>query len=144
MPKHIILNASIAIIAVIITSLLGSYFTNQGLKDKQWYASIKHPWTPPSYVFPIVWTILYVMIAYGFFMALESKQIPLIALYILNLALNVIWCYLYFAKKLDDDAFITLIMLWLTTAVMIDTQRSFILVPYIAWLSFATILSWRV
>lgn len=139
------LNATIAIISVMITSIMGSRFTSIGLKDQTWYKSIKHPWTPPRWVFPVVWTLLYVMIAYGFYWALESKNRLIIALYALNLALNTIWCYFYFAAKRDDDAFVTLIMLWLTTASIILTQEppSYILVPYIVWLSFAMILSGR-
>lgn len=143
MNKHFTRHVAIAVASVLITSSLGAIFTYTGLKDQTWYNQIKHPWTPPSWVFPIVWTILYFMIAYGFFMALQSKQQLVIALYALNLALNTIWCYLYFAAKRDDDAFITIVMLWLTTAAIILTQHSYILVPYIAWLSFATILSWR-
>jgi translocator protein len=137
-------SAIIAISSIVATMVLGSYFTNKNV-DTAWYKSIKHPTlTPPSFVFPIVWTTLYVLIAWSFYNALTNRNPTrkvLIALYVANLTLNVLWCYVFFARQQPRAALAILAVLWVSTGLIIYYQRAWLLILYLLWLSFAMILN---
>jgi translocator protein len=136
--------AAIALSSVIITMILGSYFTNQNV-NTTWYKSIKHPTlAPPSYVFPIVWTTLYALIAWCFYSVLQgdtTANMALIALYVTNLALNVMWCYLFFARQQPRAALAILFLIWVSTVWIIYIQRAWLLILYLLWLTFAMVLN---
>jgi translocator protein len=133
---------AIAVCSVIATSVMGSFFTKQGTNDKSWYDQITHPeLTPPKIVFPIVWTALYILLAIAFYQALQMKNTQLIAVYAVNMLLNVLWCYVFFSLKNVRLALAVLCILWASTALIIWVQRAWILVPYIAWLTYAMVLN---
>jgi benzodiazapine receptor len=132
------------------TMLTGSYFTWHGM---DWYNTLKHPsFTPPSWVFSFVWTILYTMIAYS---AVHFWNTPshtwhkwtVSFLFIFNAILNVTWCYLFFYKHMIGLSLIEIIGLNLTTISLIillyknTLLSSVLLIPYALWGSFATILT---
>jgi len=129
---------------VIGTSFLSSYYTAKNTSTN-WYDCIRPSITPPSSVFPVVWTFLYILIAIAFSMAIKSKDNLVISLFLINLALNVIWCYFYFYKKQIKLALSTILLLNTSTImIMAVTENSTIkklLVPYLLWVSFATILN---
>ena len=129
---------------VIGTSILSSYYTAKNTSTN-WYDCLKPSITPPASVFPVVWTFLYILIAIAFSMAIKSKDNLVISLFLINFALNVIWCYFYFYKKQIKLALSTILLLNTSTiAIMATTENSTIkklLVPYLLWVSFATILN---
>ena len=139
---------SIAFVSVVITSLFGSFFTKKSVKSN-WYQCIKPSFTPPSFIFPIVWTILYILIGIAFAKELENtnNKDNKITLYLLgiNLMLNILWCYLYFAKKrLVLSAIVLLCILGTAMSIVIYTNydtTKYLLAPYIMWLCFALILN---
>jgi tryptophan-rich sensory protein len=130
--------------AVILTSFIGQLFTSKNVKSP-WYLCIKTNITPPGYVFPIVWTILYILIALAFATALITGETMIIVLFTINLVLNISWCYAFFYIKNPNLALIQILFVLLTAcAIIIITHNKmirFLLIPYIAWLSFATILN---
>ena len=135
--------AVISITSVVITMVIGSYFTNKNV-DTVWYTSIKHPTlTPPPIVFPIVWSILYALIAWSFYAVLRtsSKHKILIPMYLLNLLLNILWCYLFFARQQPRAALAILAALWVSTVLIIYYQRAWVLILYLMWLTFAMFLN---
>ncbi|MCX8193745.1 MAG: tryptophan-rich sensory protein [Candidatus Pacearchaeota archaeon] len=138
----------LAIVSVFLTAFIGSQFTDTG----EWYESIKPSITPPNYVFPIVWTTLFILIAISFYLALisskkEYNKKEIIPGYLFNFVLNMAWSFFFFKMKLPVLAFIDLILLWFSTALLIYiTQKinkisSWLLAPYLLWLSFAGILN---
>lgn len=136
----------IAFILVAATSLSGQYFTSQSAKS-DWYKRIVPKITPPSIVFPIVWTILYILIIIALGRALVKNNNTLVILFVINLLFNVIWCYVYFGLKNPMAAIPPLIVI-LITAIYIamlayTTERtiSYLLLPYIMWVSFALLLN---
>ena len=136
----------IAFILVAATSLSGQYFTSQSAKS-DWYKRIVPKITPPSIVFPIVWTILYILIIIALGRALVKNNNTLVILFVINLLFNVIWCYVYFGLKNPMAARPPLIVI-LITAIYIamlayTTERtiSYLLLPYIMWVSFALLLN---
>jgi tryptophan-rich sensory protein len=117
-----------------------------------WYQSLNQPsFTPPSWVFGPVWTILYLMIAivaYRIAYAQETSwKIPTLALWALQIVLNALWTPIFFGAKNLGGAMIYIGLLWVTICVLIWTTRqvdklsAFLLLPYLAWVSFAGVLN---
>ena len=122
-----------------------------------WYAALKKPsWNPPGWVFGPVWTALYTMMAVAAWLVWKrggfaAQRRPLI-LFLMQLALNALWTPLFFGLHWPGAAFAEITLLWLaiaaTTAAFRPVSRAavWLLVPYLAWVSFAAGLNftlWR-
>ncbi len=139
------------IIIVFAAGFLGSIFTSLGAQSK-WYQSVRPAITPPNYIFPIVWNVLFFLIALALYFAWRSankKERTSVAwAFGINLVLNALWSYLYFGNEKPELAFIDLIGIWITILVMIkvswkiDKKSAWLLVPYLIWVSFAGILNY--
>ncbi|MDD5475829.1 MAG: tryptophan-rich sensory protein [Syntrophales bacterium] len=117
------------------------------------YMELVRPgWAPPPYVFGPVWTALYLLMGCsawlvwrrgGFFAASTA-----LTLYLLQLAANALWTWLFFRWHLGVAAFAEVLVLWvLIVATMASFRRvslpaSMLLIPYLAWVSFAAILNY--
>lgn len=117
-----------------------------------WYQSLNQPsFTPPSWVFGPVWTILYLMIAIvGYCIAYAAQtpwRAPALALWALQIALNTLWTPVFFGAKSHGGAMIYIGLLWVTICVLIwvirqiDKPSAILLLPYLAWISFAGVLN---
>ena len=111
---------------------------------------IKSKLTPPSYIFGIVWPILYLMIFLSFmFYILSSnkKSIYVIILFIIQIILNLSWSPVFFRFNKIKIAFIIIILLWLSILGLIinfykiNQLASYLLIPYFIWVTFATYLN---
>ena len=137
--------------AVFFTALLGSFLTYNGV-NSDWYQFIKPSITPPNFVFPIAWTILFVMIFFSFYFSLmsakEKGKLKVEIIFMLNLFLNIFWTLLFFFLKEPKYAFIEIIFLWLSIVSMIYVTRKinkkamWLLVPYLLWVTFAGLLNY--
>lgn len=87
---------------------------------KQWYPHlIKSPLTPPDIVFPIVWTILYFLMALSLTIVWNShstQKAKALLVFCLQLALNFIWSLLFFYLKSPDFALCDILLLWMCLA----------------------------
>jgi tryptophan-rich sensory protein len=136
-------NTIISIISILSTMYLGSRYTKTNVNNN-WYNCIKPNITPPKYIFPIIWTILYILLIKVFKDILDMKDRLIIILFVINLILNVLWTYLYFAQKDVKNAFI-IILLILTTSIIIlymNKNNRIIYLPYVLWIGFATYLNY--
>jgi translocator protein len=128
--------------AVMGTAALGSYFTAMNTQTP-WYRCIKPAFTPPPYVFPVVWTVLYVCIAIAFSRSFTNSRLR--RLFVANLVLNVVWCYLYFGIKQPVPAFAAILLLGWTIIVIVhhskDQLTRTLMLCYLAWIAFASILN---
>jgi benzodiazapine receptor len=149
----------IALIAWIFLCLfaggLGSWFSRDGLTN--WYPALRKPdLNPPTWVFAPVWTIFYIVMGTAAWMVWSGAPFSLtraaLMLFVLQLALNFFWSILFFTWRRPDAAFIDLLLMWFAiaaTIVAFATLRplaSILLVPYLAWVSFAGYLNggiWR-
>ncbi len=141
----------ISIIIVFLFAFLGSLFTTPQV-DTEWYQSIKPEITPPSYVFPIVWNILFLMISFSLYIAwVNSKKEmkkKVVAFFGLNLFLNSLWSFLYFGLMNPTLAFFELIALWLSIILLITITykikktAAYLLIPYFLWVTFAGYLNY--
>ncbi len=140
----------VAFIVVHLAAFVGSRFTDTG----NWYETVKPRITPPNYIFPIVWTILFILISISFYFVLVSKKGKwkdrAIILFVINIILNGLWSYLFFGLQNPVMAFFELILLWITILLMIYTSSkinktaSYLLIPYLLWVSFAGILNYLI
>ena len=127
-----------------------------GMPD-DWYATLaKPPWNPPSWVFGPVWTLLYTLMAVAAWLVWRRggfavQRGPLIC-YLVQLALNAAWTPLFFGLHQPGWALADILLLWLAlTATLaafwrVHRAASWLLVPYLAWVSFASALNfelWR-
>jgi len=118
------------------------------------YSSITPPpLAPPSILFPIVWTILYILMGIGSAMIyLEKENSPkevssALFVYAFNLFLNFFWSIIFFNMQAFLFAFIWLVILWFTILIMIikfyriKPIAGLIQIPYILWVTFAGYLN---
>lgn len=149
---------TISFILVFLTAFIGGIFTSRNIPT--WYASINLPsLVPPSFVFPIVWNILFILMIISFYIILNTYKknksfIDLrksaINFFIIQLILNVLWVILFFELNL---LFISLIEIVILEVFIILTINKFsyinktasrLLIPYVLWIFFAMILNFLV
>ncbi len=117
-----------------------------------WYVTIKKPsFNPPNYLFGPVWTILYILMGITLYLILKQRQHPLfkasLALFFVQLTLNFFWSFIFFKFQLLGIALIEIIFLWLIIIAMITTTyklnktAALIQIPYLLWVSFASLLN---
>jgi tryptophan-rich sensory protein len=123
----------------------------------EWYAQLRKPsWNPPGWIFGPVWTVLYAMMAIAAWLVWRRggfavQRVPL-GVFLLQLLLNALWSPLFFGLHNPGLAFAEILLLWLglLATLLIFWRRSrgagLLLVPYLAWVSFAAVLNftlWR-
>ena len=125
------------------------------MQNMEWYHSLNQPAIhPPDWVFAPVWSVLYIMMFLSLFLFLESyktadKSAPL-ALFVIQLLLNLSWSPVFFGIKNIEAALIILIMLWIFIAVVIvmfykhSKISAILLIPYFLWTTFALYLNWQI
>ena len=117
-----------------------------------WYYNLKKSsLTPPNYVFPIVWSILYIMIFYSFYLYLIGENTTTgIILFIIQLVLNLSWSPVFFNQKDPKTALNIVVIMWLFILATIisfnNTNKlaSYLLIPYFIWTTLATYLNYYI
>ncbi|MEO0542390.1 MAG: TspO/MBR family protein [Pseudomonadota bacterium] len=140
-------SAIVISIAVFLTACSGAVF-----KPGDWYLSLNKPsWTPPGWAFPVVWTVLYVMIAYSGWIIWQAQGFGAVfSLWVLQLLLNGAWSWLFFGRRRMDQAMVDVSAMWLVIATYIvlaapvSPVASLLFVPYLIWVTIAAALNWRV
>ena len=148
----IILPIAVATVAAACVAALGATVTDLG----PWYQGLEKPsWNPPDLAFPMGWTLIY---AFGTIAAINAwRAAPtsaqaewVISLFALNGFLNILWSLIFFRLQRPDWAFIEVIALWLSIIALIifcgrfSRSAALLLVPYLAWVTFAGALNWAV
>jgi translocator protein len=146
-----ILKLIICILICQIIGFLGSLFNIKSIPS--WYSKQKKPsFNPPSWIFGPVWTLLYLLMGISLYLVLISGKattIPII-IFSIQLFLNLIWTGIFFGMKKPLLAFIEIILLWasillnILTFYPISKVASYLLIPYILWVSFASILNFSI
>ncbi len=142
----------ISLVIVYAIAFIGSLFTSSSV-NTSWYDSIKPVITPPSFVFPIVWNILFFLIALSLYFAWiksNKKQKKKIAIVFgINLFFNVLWSVLFFTMRNPLLSFFELLFLLLPSIIAmifvtwkIKKLSAYLLIPYLIWVSFAGVLNY--
>lgn len=109
--------------------------------DTSFYDSINKPFfAPPGIIFPIVWTILYILIAIGLYNN-KNKSIEYYKSLIINYFSNQIYTFLFFVIKSPFIAFIDTLVVLISSLFLYNETKSKWFIPYVIWNVFATILS---
>ena len=130
--------AAVLIPAVLLLGFLSGRTVPSG-EQNGWYAALAKPdFTPPGWAFPVVWSVLYVMLGLG------------AALFVAQLAGNLAWTPLFFGAHRVDAAFLLIVAILglsvLATIVFAQIRRAaaWLMVPYMAWLCLAAALNWEI
>ncbi len=111
------------------------------------------PWAPPGWLFPVVWPVLYLLMATAAWMVSRAGgpgRDGALALYVVQLVANAAWTWLFFALRRGGWAMAeVLVLLALVAATQVAFYRvrpvaGVLLLPYLAWVAFATALTWSV
>lgn len=144
----------ISILICLSIGFIGSFFTASSVST--WYVTLNKPvFNPPGYLFAPVWTILYIMMGISLYLVwnkgLKDKTSKTgLILFGIQLILNFLWSVLFFGLKSPLIAFIEIILLWffiLLTMIYfykISKLSSYLLIPYILWVSFASVLNFSI
>lgn len=143
--------ASVGLVGVIAS--LGAGFNVEALAT--WYPDLpKSNLTPPNFVFPVVWTSLYAIMAYAAFRVWRASGLVgapgALGLYLVQLALNLAWSYLFFAEKAFGAALAEIALLFIVIILTIwrfaahDRVAAALLVPYALWVAFASYLNFEI
>lgn len=136
------------ILLCLAVAALGGLATAQSVQT--WYPTlIKPSWTPPPWLFGPVWTLLYIMMGTAAWLVWRKGVMakPALLVFYLQLLLNLMWSILFFGMQSPLLGLVDIVVLWVTIAVTIrmfyahSGWAAVLLVPYIAWVSFATALN---
>lgn len=141
-------------ISALVYALLVAVAAASGgiFKPGEWYEALEKPrWTPPNWAFPVVWTILYLMIGAAGWIAWRLTGFGLLTvLWLAQLVFNAAWSYLFFGIRRMGWALIDSGAMWLSIAAFIvlawpvSPVASLLFVPYLAWVTIAFALNKRV
>ena len=143
-------NLIISILIPVIIGFLGSIFGNV----MNGFDGINKPsFTPPAIVFPIAWTILYILMGISSYLIFESdssEKDSALLIYGIQLVINSLWTFFFFNLKWFLISFVLVLIILLLVIVMIikfykiNKTAAYLQIPYVVWLIFAAILSYNV
>jgi tryptophan-rich sensory protein len=141
-----------AFVAFIVLCIAGGLASGLASPPGEWYASLAKPsWTPPGWLFGPVWTVLYAMIGVAGWRLWRSRRVPgagaALGAWSVQLALNFAWTPVFFGLRAPAAALAIILVLLasiLATVALawrVDRPSSLLLLPYTAWVCFATALN---
>lgn len=145
------LKLSVAVIGCELVGIIGSVFTVSAIPN--WYSSLNKPFfSPPNWLFGPVWTLFYLFMGISLYLiwqqGVQKKKIKTALKYFfIQLALNFVWTPIFFGLKSPALALIVIIamlvfiVLTIKKFYPINNWAAYLLIPYLAWVSFATILN---
>jgi tryptophan-rich sensory protein len=145
------------IIAILIPLAVGSIsglFTKSAVVG--WYAhAVKPSFNPPNWIFAPVWTTLYILMGIALFLVWKTeadkmvKQTAII-LFAVQLTFNFLWSFIFFKLQQPGWALVEIAAMWIAILftilwfAKISAPAAWLLVPYISWVSFATVLNYYI
>ena len=150
MTKNKYLSLLILLLVTFIAPVIGSYVTS--VFKEPWYSEIIQPsFNPPSWVFPPVWSTLYVMMSIAIWrvwIAFFNSRI--LKLYFFHLFFNCIWSIIFFGFHLIGLALLDLIIILIFIVILMklyltkDKISFYLMTPYFLWSSYALILNFTI
>lgn len=145
---------ALAIVPVAATSILGQLATYPNLE--RWYSALEKPsFNPANWVFAPVWTTLYILMAYAAWRLLilparTPGRLTALALFYVQLALNALWSWMFFAMQSPVAGLVNIIvqigfiLATIAQAWRLDKKAALCLLPLAAWVSFAAVLNFAI
>lgn len=145
--------SSLLALALSVAVAMAAASTGAIFKPGIWYERLAKPaWTPPNWAFPVVWSTLYLAMAISSWLVWKAGGAAAtlaLAVYGLHLLFNAAWSWIFFGLRRLDLAMAELTLFWLSILVVIllfagfSSTAAWLLVPYLAWVSIAGFLNWR-
>ena len=141
----------ISLVIPFLASAIGGIFTASSVST--WYVTLNKPFfNPPSWVFGPVWTVLYLMMGIALYLVWTTKtgaknKYVAFIVFGVQIFLNALWSVLFFGLKNPLFAFVEIVFLWIAILATIayfyriKKTASYLLIPYILWVSFAAVLN---
>lgn len=132
----------------LLVGFFGSYFTLPSIGT--WYQTLDKPFfNPPNFIFAPVWTVLYILMGLALYLVLvqTKKKDLVLKLFSIQLFLNFLWTLIFFGLRNPTLALVEITLLWIAifftikSFFAISKNAAYLLIPYIAWVSFALILN---
>ena len=133
---------------------IGAFFTASSVKT--WYVTLAKPsFNPPNEIFAPVWTSLYIIMGISAYLVWQKRHQILnlprtIAIYLIQLVLNLMWSFIFFYAHQIGVALFEIIALLIAVIInarvfyKIDKTAGLLFIPYILWVSFATVLTYNI
>ena len=150
MSKSNIIKLIVSLLLPLSVGAVAGIFTSQAVPT--WYSSLNRPsFNPPNWVFGPVWTSLYILLGFSFYLIWkenpsDNKNLA-IKVFLIQILLNFAWSFIFFYFKLIGVALFEIILLWIIISLMIylfykiKPIAAYLNIPYLLWVSFATILN---
>ncbi len=142
----------LAIVLPFIAAAIGSYFTNPAIPG--WFVTLNKPFfSPPNWLFGPVWTLLYFLMGFSLYLVWLKQGIKFSGVQLVfyaQLVVNALWSIVFFGLQDPLAAFFVIIALWclIVSCIIgfkkINKKASWLLAPYILWVSFASILNFSI
>ena len=138
----------ISLVIPILVGFISGIISMGGMKE--FNSLVKPALAPPGFLFPIVWTILYILMGYSSYLIYESNDYHsscCLKIYAINLFVNFLWSPIFFGLNLRLFALIWIILLVIVVAYMIlcfykvNKKAAYLQIPYLVWCLFATYLN---
>jgi len=146
MKNRNLIKLILSILICLSAGFIGSLFTSPAVPT--WYAGLNKPaYNPPDWIFGPVWTALYILMGVAFYLFWKKKARKAITIFFIQLALNTLWSILFFGLRSPFLALMDILLLWAFILATILTGRkfskaaSYLLVPYLLWVSYAFVLN---
>ncbi len=145
--RYLIVSLALTVTAAVIASIVTTPVI------PLWYATLAKPaWTPPNWVFGPVWTLLYVLMAFALFLVWTTpgggaSVRRSVGWFVAHLVVNVLWSVVFFGTQNVVIGFAVILFLFVLILFVIgmfahvDRRAAWLLVPYLAWVGFATVLN---
>ncbi len=148
------MNNSIKLILSLLFTIgvgsLGSVFTVAEIPN--WYASLQKPvFNPPNWIFGPVWTILYTLMGVALYLVwkkpISKDRYTALVFFMIQFTLNFFWSIIFFKYHQLGWALVEILMMWVSILLTIiffwknSNMAALLLIPYLAWVSFATLLN---
>lgn len=175
--KNKVIKFVISILICEGAGIIGSFFTTPAIPA--WYAGLQKPFfSPPNWLFAPVWIILFFLMGVSLYLVWAKnwkvqisennsakkawnpvseklwsgvwKEENAVAIFVLQLVLNILWSVIFFGLKLPSIAFAEILMLWfailyaIVNFYRISKLAAYLLLPYIIWVTFAAILNFSI
>jgi len=121
-----------------------------------WYVQLRKPsWQPPNWLFAPAWTLIAILAVVAAVFAWDmardaARRAEIVALFVINGVFNIAWSLLFFKLRRPDWALVEVALLWLSIAALMvglasmSVRASWLLLPYLLWVSFASVLNWKI
>jgi len=155
MTKFNLLKLIFSILICQAAGIIGSFFTTSSISS--WYSTINKPsFNPPNWIFGPVWITLYIMMGISLFLVWQKGDLHGVSVkkalifFGIQLALNSLWSIIFFGLHSPMAAFLEIVVLWVFILLTIlefwkiSPLAGWLLVPYLFWVTFASILNFSI